>query len=99
MSLLDNDRTNKYLNCDELLKELDEEKNIADGKYFFDDKKLIIIYDNLMQSKNKIKFEKKRYRESDFSLRFFDLREKLFTDSFGRNVNSFHKIKIRNNKY
>ena len=99
LSLLDNDRTNKYLNCDELLKELDEEKNIADGKYFFDDKKLIIIYDNLMQSKNKIKFEKKRYRESDFSLRFFDLREKLFPDSFGRNVNSFHKIKIRNNKY
>ena len=91
--LLDNDRTNNYFNCNELLKDIDEEKNIADGKSFFYDKKLIKIYSDLMKNRNDINLEMKKYKESDFSLSFFDIKEKLFPYSFWEKVNSIFKKK------
>ena len=62
-------------------------------KVFFYDKKLIKIYSDLMNNRNDINLEMKKYKESDFSLSFFDNKEKLFPYSFWEKVNSIFKKK------
>lgn len=87
---------NKYLNNNEILKDLDDEEKLAHEKSYFLEKELIILYNKLIKERSKIKVKMDNFNESDFSLSFYDLREKLFPDSFGRKINSFHKIKLNN---
>ena len=91
-----NNRFNKYLNSNEILKDLNDEEKLAHEKSYYLEKELVILYNILIKERSKIKVKMDKFNESDFSLSFYDLKEKLFPDSFGRKINSFHKIKLNN---
>ena len=91
-----NNRFGKYLNINEILKDLDDEEKLAHEKSYYLEKELITLYNKLIKERSKIKDKINKFNEADFSLHFFDLNEKLFPDSYGRKINSFQKIKLNN---
>ena len=91
-----NNRFNKYLNINEILKDLDDEEKLAHEKSYYLEKELITLYNKLIKERSKIKEKINTFNEADFSLHFYDLKEKIFPDSYGRKINSFHKIKLNN---
>ena len=84
-------RFTRYLNIQEILKDLAEEKRITKGKTYCLEKELAVIYQKLekeRQDLNEIKFH-----DDDFSFHFFASNEKLFPNAHGKKRNSFIKIK------
>ena len=89
-SLLNN-RINKYLMNNEILKDLDdEEKSINERSYLFD-KKISSLYITLVKEKSKLKDRLKKFRASDFSLSFYNINEIIIPTTFRKKQNSLYK--------
>ena len=88
-----NSRMNRYLNIQEILKDLAEEKRIAKGDAYSLEKELGLIYLRLEKEKTDLDDKKIVFNDDDFSWRFFDLNEKVFPSSFRKKMDSFIKIK------
>ena len=84
-----NSRMNRYLNIQEILKDLAEEKRIAKGDAYTLEKELGLIYLKLEKEKTDLDDKKIVFNEDDFSWRFFDLNEKNFPNSFRKKINPF----------
>ena len=84
-----NSRMNRYLNIKEILKDLAEEKRRAKGDPYTLEKELGLIYLKLEKEKTYLDDKKIVFNEDDFSLRFFNLNEKLFPYTFRKKMKSF----------
>ena len=86
-----NNRINKYLKNEEILKDLDdEEKSINERSYLFD-KKISSLYITLVKEKSKLKDRLKKFRASDFSLSFYNINEIIIPTTFRKKQNSLYK--------
>ena len=91
-----NSRINRYLNIQEILKDLADEERLTRGKTLYLEKELASLYNKLAKERSDVKDRKKKFNEDDFSLNFYDLNEKLFPDNFGKKMNCFQKLNLNN---
>ena len=84
-------RFTRYLNIQEILEDLAEEKRITKGKTYCLEKELALIYQKL--EKERLDLDEIKFHDDDFSFHFFASNEKLFPNAHGKKRNFFIKIK------
>ena len=88
-----NNRTNRYMNFNEVLKDVDEEEKLANERNYFLEKELAFLYKTLIKEKSKIKYKLKKFHKSDFSLNFYNINDTIFPKTSNKKNKLLNKLK------
>jgi len=88
-----NNRINKYMNYNEVIKDLDEEEKWVNDQNYLFEKELSYLYKTLKKEKSKVRYKLNQFHESDFSLFFYNINEKIFPKTSDKKNKLLNKLK------